>query len=165
VILKEPAPVPDGHFLQGVWHYARGLAYTATGRPDDAARELGRLQQIAAMESLKGLQVTFSRNGARAILEIAVEVLAGELAAARGDFEQAITRSSGSRRQLIYMEPPTGMPVRQSWGRCCWRRRAAEKAVYCRTQPRPKNGWALFGLMKSSSPGQGRTSGRDRAPI
>jgi tetratricopeptide (TPR) repeat protein len=96
------------------------LAYTATGRPDDAARELGRLQQIAAMDSLKGLQVTFSRNGARAILEIAVEVLAGELAAARGDLEQAIVRLHRGvllEDNLIYMEPPDWhVPVRQSLG-------------------------------------------------
>jgi len=86
----------------------------------DAARELGRLQQIAAMDSLKGLQVTFSRNGARAILEIAVEVLAGELAAARGDLEQAIVRLHRGvllEDNLIYMEPPDWhVPVRQSLG-------------------------------------------------
>jgi len=111
-ILKEPAPPQDEHFLRGVWHYARGLAYIATIRLEDASRELGHLQQIAAMDSLKGLQVTFSRNGARAILEIAVEVLAGELAAARGDLEQAIVRLHRGvllEDNLIYM----GL---QEWG-------------------------------------------------
>jgi hypothetical protein len=36
--------------------------------------------------------VTFSRNGAKAILEIASEVLAGELAAKQGDYDTAIAR-------------------------------------------------------------------------
>ena len=155
-ILKEPTPAPDGHFLQGVWHYARGLAYTAIGRSDDAARELGCLQQIAAMDSLKGLQVTFSRNGARAILEIAVEVLAGELAAARGDLEQAIARLHRGvllEDNLIYMEPPDWhVPVRQSLGAVLLTAgRAAEaEAVYWNDlNHNRENGWALFGLMQS----------------
>ena len=155
-ILKEPAPAADGHFLQGVWHYARGLAYTATGRLDDAVRELGRLQQIAAMDSLKGLQVTFSRNGARAILEIAVEVLAGELAAAQGDIEKAIVRLHRGvllEDNLIYMEPPDWhVPVRQSLGAVLLAAgRAAEaEAVYWQDlNHNRENGWALFGLMQS----------------
>jgi tetratricopeptide (TPR) repeat protein len=155
-ILKEPAPAQDVYFLKGVWHYARGLAYTATGRTDDAARELDRLQQIAAMESLKELQVTFSRNGARAILEIAVEVLAGETAALRGDLEQAIARLHRGvllEDNLIYMEPPDWhVPVRQSLGAVLLAAgRAAEaEAVYWQDlNHNRENGWALFGLMQS----------------
>jgi tetratricopeptide (TPR) repeat protein len=144
------------HFLRGVWHYARGLAYIATIRLEDASRELGHLQQIAAMDSLKGLQVTFSRNGARAILEIAVEVLAGELAAARGDIEQAIVRLHRGvllEDNLIYMEPPDWhVPVRQSLGAVLLAAgRAAEaEAVYWQDLSHNReNGWALFGLMQS----------------
>jgi tetratricopeptide (TPR) repeat protein len=155
-ILKEPAPNQEAPFLTGVWHYARGLAYTATGRADDAARELGRLQQIAAMDSLKGLQVTFSRNGARAILEIAVEVLAGEIAAARGDLEQAVARLHRGvllEDNLIYMEPPDWhVPVRQSLGAVLLAAgRAAEaEAVYWQDlNQNRENGWALFGWMQS----------------
>ncbi len=155
-ILTEPAPAEDGHFIRGVWHYARGLAFTAAGRLDDAARELGRLQDIAAIDSLSGLQVTFSRNGARAILEIAVEVLAGELAAARGDFGQAIARLHRGvllEDNLIYIEPPDWhVPVRQSLGAVLLAAgRAAEaEAVYWQDlNYNRENGWALFGLMQS----------------
>ena len=162
-ILKEPAPPQDVHFLRGVWHYARGLAYIATIRLEDASRELGHLQQIAAMDSLDGLKVTFSRNGARAILEIAVEVLAGELAAAKGDFEQAIVRLLRGvllEDNLIYMEPPDWhVPVRQSLGAVLLAAgRAAEaEAVYWQDLSHNReNGWALFGLMQSL-----RTQGKD----
>ena len=155
-ILKEPAPPQEVHFLRGVWHYARGLAFTATGRLEDASRELGYLQQIAAMDALKGLRVTFSRNGALAILEIAVEVLAGEIAAARGDFEQAIARLHRGvllEDNLIYMEPPDWhVPVRQSLGAVLLAAgRAAEaEAVYWQDlNHNRENGWALFGLLQS----------------
>ena len=155
-ILKEPRPAPDNLFGTGVWHYARGLAFTATGKLGQAAQELGRLQKIAAMDAVSDLRVTFSRNGARAILDIAVEVLAGELAAKRGDYEQAIARLHRGvllEDNLIYNEPPDWhVPVRQSLGAVLLASgRAAEaEAVYWQDlNHNRENGWALFGLMKS----------------
>jgi hypothetical protein len=155
-ILKEPRPAPDNLFGTGVWHYARGLAFTATGKLGQAAQELGRLQKIAAMDAVRDLRVTFSRNGARAILDIAVEVLAGELAAKRGDYEQAIARLHRGvllEDNLIYNEPPDWhVPVRQSLGAVLLASgRAAEaEAVYWQDlNHNRENGWALFGLMKS----------------
>lgn len=83
LILEEPRPAKDSLFWTGVWHYARGLAFTAREKLDEATQKLDRLQRIAAQKSLDDYRVTFSRNGAKEILEIATEVLAGGLAAAR----------------------------------------------------------------------------------
>lgn len=156
LILKEPRPPEDSPFWTGVWRYARGLAFTSTGKLDAAAQELNELQKIAALKSLDGLRVTFSRNGAKAILDIAVEVLAGELAAKRGDYEQAIARLHRGillEDNLIYNEPPDWhVPVRQSLGAVLLAAgRAAEaEAVYWQDLSRNReNGWALFGLMQS----------------
>lgn len=156
LILKEPRPPEDSPFWTGVWRYARGLAFTSTGKLDAAAQELNELQKIAALRSLDGLRVTFSRNGAKAILDIAVEVLAGELAAKRGDYDQAIARLHRGillEENLIYSEPPDWhVPVRQSLGAVLLAAgRAAEaEAVYWQDLSRNReNGWALFGLMQS----------------
>jgi tetratricopeptide (TPR) repeat protein len=156
LILKEPRPPGDSPFWTGVWRYARGLAFTSTGKLDAAAQELNELQKIAALRSLDGLRVTFSRNGAKAILDIAVEVLAGELAAKRGDYDQAIARLHRGillEENLIYSEPPDWhVPVRQSLGAVLLAAgRAAEaEAVYWQDLSRNReNGWALFGLMQS----------------
>jgi tetratricopeptide (TPR) repeat protein len=156
LILKEPRPPGDSPFWTGVWRYARGLAFTSTGKLDAAAQELNELQKIAALRSLDGLRVTFSRNGAKAILDIAVEVLAGELAAKRGDYDQAIARLHRGillEENLIYNEPPDWhVPVRQSLGAVLLAAgRAAEaEAVYWQDLSRNReNGWALFGLMQS----------------
>jgi tetratricopeptide (TPR) repeat protein len=156
LILKEPRPPEDSPFWTGVWRYARGLAFTSTGKLDAAAQELNELQKIAALTSLDGLRVTFSRNGAKAILDIAVEVLAGELAAERGAYEQAIAhlhRGILLEDNLIYNEPPDWhVPVRQSLGAVLLDAgRAAEaEAVYWQDLSRNReNGWALFGLMQS----------------
>jgi tetratricopeptide (TPR) repeat protein len=156
LILSEPQPPEDSPFWTGVWHYARGLAFTATGKPDQAARELNRLEAIAAEKSLDGFRVTFSRNGARAILDITVEVLAGEMAAKRRDYNEAIARLHRAvllEDNLIYNEPPDWhVPVRQSLGAVLLEAgRAAEaEAIYWQDLQRNReNGWSLFGLMQS----------------
>jgi len=156
VILSEPRPPEESPFWTGVWHYARGLAFTATGRLDQAAQELNSLEGIAAEKSLDGFRVTFSRNGAKAILDIAVEVLSGEMAAKQGDYDKAIARLHRAvllEDNLIYNEPPDWhVPARQSLGAVLLEAgRAAEaEAIYWQDLERNReNGWSLFGLMQS----------------
>jgi tetratricopeptide (TPR) repeat protein len=156
LILSEPRPPDESLFWTGVWHYARGLAFTATGKLDDATQELENLRRIASQKSLDGYRVTFSRNGAKAILEIAIEVLAGELAAKRGDYDNAIARLHRGillEDNLIYNEPPDWhVPVRQSLGAVLLDagRFAEAEAVYWEDlRQNRENGWSLFGLMQS----------------
>jgi tetratricopeptide (TPR) repeat protein len=156
VILSEPRPPEESPFWTAVWHYARGLAFTATGKPDQAARELNSLEGIAAEKSLDGFRVTFSRNGAKAILDIAVEVLAGEMAAQQGDYDKAIARLHRAvllEDNLIYNEPPDWhVPARQSLGAVLLEagRTAEAEAIYWQDLERNReNGWSLFGLMQS----------------
>jgi tetratricopeptide (TPR) repeat protein len=156
MILAESRPAEDSLFWTGIWHYARGLAFTATGELGNAGRELDSLQKIAGQKSLDGYRVTFSRNGAKAILEIAGEVLAGELAAKHGDYENAIARLHRGvllEDNLIYNEPPDWhVPVRQALGAVLLEAgRAAEaEAIYWQDlTTNRENGWSLFGLMQS----------------
>jgi tetratricopeptide (TPR) repeat protein len=156
LILKEPRPSEDSLFWTAVWHYARGLAFTAKGELEEANQELDRLQRIAAQNSLDGYRVTFSRNGAKAIVEIAVEVLAGELAAKQKDYGQAIARLHRAillEDNLIYNEPPDWhVPVRQSLGAILLEAGRPEEAeaIYWQDLSRNReNGWSLFGLMES----------------
>ncbi len=156
MVLNEPQPPEDSLFWSGVWHYARGLAYTATAKLDKAARDLGRLQEIAGYDFLRDYRVTFSQNGAKAILDIAVEVLAGELSARRGDYDVSIARLHRGvllEDNLIYNEPPDWhVPVRQSLGAVLLDagRPAEAEAIYWQDLERNReNGWSLFGLMQS----------------
>ncbi|MBL0713653.1 MAG: hypothetical protein JJV98_08120, partial [Desulfosarcina sp.] len=167
-ILKEPRPPEDSLFWTGIWHYARGLTYTAEGRLEAADKERDRLRAIAAQESLEGYRVTFSRNGAKAILEIASEVLAGELAARRGDYDEAVARLHRGallEDNLIYNEPPDWhVPVRQSLGAVllnAGRPAEAESVYWLDLSRNRENGWALFGLMQSLR-AQGKTEAADR---
>lgn len=111
-ILKLGAPAHNTLFLKGVRHYVRGTAFAATGRLEDASRELDGLKEILSDKALDETPASFSNNSARAILGIAPEVLAGELAARRGDFNQAVVHlDTGVRLEdaLIYIEPPIGI--------------------------------------------------------
>jgi tetratricopeptide (TPR) repeat protein len=155
-ILKEPRPPEDSLFWTGVWHYARGLAFAATGKLAEASGELDGLRRISSETSLDGLQVTFSANGAKAILEIAVEALAGELAARRGGYDEAISRLHRAillEDNLIYNEPPDWhVPVRQMLGAVLLEagRFSEAEAIYWQDlNLNRENGWSLFGLMKS----------------
>ena len=156
LILSEPQPAQDSLFWTGIWHYARGLVFTARGNLNAANGELISLEKIAAEKSLVDYRVTFSRNGAMAILEIAKEVLEGELAAKRGDYDKAIAqlhRAVLLEDNLIYNEPPDWhVPVRQSLGAVLLDAgRAAEaEAIYWQDlEQNRENGWSLFGLMQS----------------
>ena len=161
-ILQEPRPADDLLFLAGIWHYARGLAFTATGRLDAAATELESLDKIAADKSLQELAL-FSPNPGAPIIKIAAEVLAGRRAAKRGETEKAIAhlhRAVLLEDALVYTEPADWhYPVRQSLGAVLLQAgRAAEaETVYWEDLRRnPENGWSLFGLMKSLE-AQGKT--------
>jgi hypothetical protein len=155
-ILTESQPPEDSPFWTGIWHYARGVAYTAKNDTAAADKELAKLSKIAAMEEMKGYRVTFSRNGAKSILDIAVAALSGELEAKKGNYEEAVAqlhRGVLLEDNLIYNEPPDWhVPVRQVLGAVLMDAgRAAEaEAIYWQDlQHNRENGWALFGLMKS----------------
>jgi tetratricopeptide (TPR) repeat protein len=45
-ILHEPSPPEDLPFATGSWHYARGIAFTELGRPDEALKESVALEKI-----------------------------------------------------------------------------------------------------------------------
>ena len=155
-ILSEPRPPEGSLFWTGVWHYARGMAFAATGKLNEADLELGTLRNLAAQKSMDGYRVTFSRNGAKAILEIAKEVLAGELAAKRGYHDLAIAllhRAVLLEDNLIYNEPPDWhVPVRQALGAVLLAagRPAEAESIYWQDLSRNReNGWSLFGLLQS----------------
>jgi tetratricopeptide (TPR) repeat protein len=152
-LLSEPAPTHDTIFTRGVWHYARGTALIAKGQLDEAQKELDAVAAIVRDPALKDLPASFSANTALSILRIAPEVLAGEMAARRGDFDRAVLHLDRAVRYedaLIYTEPSDWhMPVRHSLGAVLLQAGRPDEAevVYWEDLKRnPENGWALFGL-------------------
>ena len=151
-ILDEPAPPSTNAFLKGSWHYVRGLAFVATGKLHSAKQELNILREIMTDPSLDG--ALFSKNTPRTVLQIAPEVLAGEIAAAQGQFDAAITHLERAVRfedALVYTEPAEWhYPPRLALGAILLesgRPVEAETVYWEDLRKNRDNGWALYGLL------------------
>jgi tetratricopeptide (TPR) repeat protein len=101
-------------------------------------------------------QVTFSSNTGYAVLRIAPEVVAGEIAAKRKEWDAAIAHFDRAIRYedgLIYQEPPDWhAPVRQNLGAVLLEAGRADEAetVYWEDlRKNPGNGWSLYGLLQA----------------
>ena len=152
-ILALPQPESD-LFLTGAWHYVRGLAYIGKGDTAAAEQELAALRKVAANPALD--YAMFSPNSAADIIAIGPEVLAGELAAARGDYDTAVAHLSRAVRLedgLVYTEPTEWhYPPRLALGAVLLDagRPAEAETVYWQVLDRyPDSGWALFGLAEA----------------
>lgn len=117
-ILKEPAPSKDLVYTTGMWHYTRGLAFSAKGRPDDAEAELKQVDGAAAATPADRIVGVVSH--ARELLQLASAILAGQITADKGDHNGAIdlfTKAVAMEDALPYEEPPAWyFPVRESLG-------------------------------------------------
>jgi tetratricopeptide (TPR) repeat protein len=154
-ILAAPEPAADLAFTRVAWHYGRGLAYVRKEMPSAAQAELGAIASYADDPKMDELTI-FGLNSFRKISAIAREVLAGELAAARGDVEAAIARLEEAvylEDALIYSEPPDWhVPVRHSLGAvllAAGRPADAEEVYRKDLEIYPGNGWSLYGLAQA----------------
>ncbi len=153
-ILDEPSPPATNLFLNGIWHYVRGLAFVATGDLPKADQELGSLREIMKDPGLDG--ALLSKNTTRTVLRIAPEVLAGEIDAARGKFDSAIAHLERAVRYedaLVYTEPAEWhYPPRLALGAILIEAGypdEAETVYWNDLQRNRENGWALFGLLQA----------------
>ena len=161
-VLRSPAPPVEWAYTRGVWHYARGLAFNAKGQPAEAARELQDLEVILVAVSPERTVASFFRT--RNMLQLAANVLAGEMAAKAGDTASAqrLLRAAVAEQDTHWFTepPPWYYPVRQSLGAVLLQAgRPADAEVVYREDLRrnPGNGWSLFGLAQSLR-AQGKTA-------
>lgn len=162
-ILALPALRFDSPFTRGVRHYARGMAFARKGKFAEARKELAALKKIAEDPQLIATPASMSANLPDAVLRIAHETLAGELAAEQRDYDKAIAHLEKAVRlqdALAYTEPDDWhYPVRHSLAAVLMlagRFDEAETVYWDDLAVHPKNGWALFGLARALR-AQGKT--------
>ncbi len=167
-ILNEAAPEADLLYPTGVWHFGRGMAYTRTNQLDKAGEELGKLKAIAADTSLKQVTI-WDINTTYDLLQIATEMLSGELAAKKGEFAKAIVhlkKAVAHEDHLTYDEPPPWYtPARHNLGAILLEAGHAAEAQKVFEEDLikyPENGWSLFGLQQSLL-AQGKKSEAEKA--
>jgi tetratricopeptide (TPR) repeat protein len=149
-------------YPKGVWHYARGMAFLGKGQATQAAQELQQLQSIAANPALKEVKI-WGFNSTASVLDIATQVLSGELAIQQRRYEQAIAHFKTAVKledALVYTEPADWyQPTRQALAKGLLKAgkpQEAEQVYRADLKIYPDNGWSLYGLAQSLQ-AQGKT--------
>lgn len=152
-VLNEPQPDPELKITTGFWHFARGSAYAATNQIPKAEAELSALQSLA--KSLPATQ-PMGNNLAVNVLKVADLALAGKIAYARGDKQNAfalLNQAVVAEDATSYNEPADwDLPVREFLGGALLASgdyATAESVFRAEIEKRPRNGRALFGLAES----------------
>jgi tetratricopeptide (TPR) repeat protein len=155
-ILALPALRYESLFTRGIRHYARGMAFARKHNFTAAKKELAAVKKIAGDPQLIATPASMSLNLPDAVLRIATESLAGEIAAEQRDYNAAITHLETAVRlqdALAYTEPDDWhYPARHSLAAVLMlagRPAEAETVYWDDLSRHPKNGWALFGLAEA----------------
>ena len=150
----EPAPPEGARYLQGIWHYAQGMAAVHRGSTRGANRSLKALQRMR--RSIVDDEYYIGFATAPLLLEIAELVLEGEILAKRKRYERAIAKLERAVRLedgLLYNEPPDWyFPVRHILGAVLMEAGLpgeAEVVYWADLKKHPDNGYALFGLRQA----------------
>jgi tetratricopeptide (TPR) repeat protein len=153
-MLQEPEPPATAVYLHGMWNYARGTAFLGKGQISEAEQELAKVGETLKDKSLD--QPLFSPNTGLKIMSIGYEVLAGNIDAAKKNYDSAVAhleRAVLFEDALVYTEPSEfHYPPRQALGAALLDagRSAEAETVYWEDLRRNKeSGWSLFGLMQA----------------
>jgi tetratricopeptide (TPR) repeat protein len=153
-ILAEAEPPTPRDYSRAIASYARGTALVRKGQLSEAKQELEQLASLKDTVQIKFLDS--SAYPASILLNIAHQLLAGELAMAAGQndaaialFEEAVELQDG----LPYTEPPFWYyPTRQTLGQALLdleRYEAAEAVFRKDLKDYPRNGWSMAGLIRA----------------
>jgi tetratricopeptide (TPR) repeat protein len=166
-ILQAPKLVGDRPFVSAMYHFARGMAFSATRKPEAAKAELAALESIASGPAIKEFRI-LDVNSLADIAPIGVAMLRGDIAEKTGSFDEAIAqfrRAVEMEDSLLYSEPPDWfLQPRQYLGHAYLRAGKFEDAerVYREDLKRHRgNGWALRGLEQALRK-QGKSAEADR---
>ena len=147
-------------YLDGIWAYAIGGAYVATGDLEKAKAVSSELTALANSPDADSYRV--GATPASAVLKLAALGLHGEIAQAEGRLDEAIesfTKAVAIEDLNNYTEPPDwSQPMRHFLGAVLVEaeRFAEAEDVYRRDlRWNQNNGWALLGLHQSLA-GQGK---------
>jgi tetratricopeptide (TPR) repeat protein len=168
-VLRQPAPQKAWLYSTALWHYARGVAFNAKGQAAEARQELAALE--AGLQAMPPERTVAFFFRARNLMQLAANVLAGEIAAKAGDYATAerLLRAAVAEQDTHWFTepPPWYFPVRQALGAVLVQagRGAAAEQVYREDLVRnPGNGWALFGLTQAFR-AQGKTDAAQQSEV
>ena len=143
-------------FVQGFWRYARGVAHLRSRDFAAAQAEADQISVLIEKSDFKMLEDQYLP--ARAILDLARNVIEARIAQASGDYETAIAKlqkAAETQDAVPYMEPAYWYyPVRQTLGAVLLQagKTAEAEAVFKQALvEQPRNGTSLWGLMQAQT--------------
>lgn len=167
-MLKEPEPPEDQPFGLAMYHFARGFAFSAQAKTDEARNELDLLRKAAQDKWVKEQKI-LGQNAFSQLADIAIAMLEGDIAGKAGEHDKAVesfTRAVKLEDALTYDEPPDwALPPRPYLGAAylkAGKPAEAEKVFREDLKRHRNNGWSLFGLEQSLLQ-QGKAAEADRA--
>lgn len=150
-ILQYETPNDKDVFHKTIWHYAQGMAHIKMGQLKQAKKSLAILKKRKKARAISKLP-----SHKKGMTEICYLVLAGEIAASGGDYNQQVALLKEAVKiqdGFMYMEPPFFyVQLRQNLGAAqleAGMAKAAEKSFRDELAKFPNNGWSLFGLHQS----------------
>jgi tetratricopeptide (TPR) repeat protein len=152
LLARKPPRVSEAPYFAGLVHFARGMAYAATGDLEAARAQAEGLRVMERRTAEQKLKVK-NINPAADLLAIARSLLASELALARGARAEAVRHAVAAvaaEDRLEIDEPPAWqLPARHALGRALLASGRAQEArgVFTEDLERhPENAVALSGL-------------------
>jgi tetratricopeptide (TPR) repeat protein len=152
-ILKLPEPDKGLHLAHAFWHFARGMAFSATAQPQKAMPERDAL--VAETKAIPA-ETPMGMNKAHQLLDIGLLVLQAKIARSGHGYKLAtdmLAKAAQAEDTLNYDEPPDWyLPPRESLGAVLLedkRPAEAEKIFREELKAHAKNPRALFGLAES----------------
>lgn len=153
-ILAEPMPPSEFAYWKAMHHFARGMAFAATNRLDEAMVERTALADITIPFPVD--RIVADNQPAKQHLVLAAGLLAGDVAMRQGNTEPAekFLRQAVAREDALpYTEPPPwSLPVRHYLGALLLDQKKHDEAAVVFEEDlkrNPNNGWSLYGLKES----------------
>lgn len=156
-LLKVEKPFMRAQFMTGMWHYGRGLAQLNLGNMEEAEKEYAELEKL--VDNLReGMPGYSNFQDVGGLLTIAKNVVAGEIAAKKGDYDMALYHLGAAVRMedsLAYNEPPSWyFPTRHILGAIlldAGRPVEAEVVYWEDLKHNPENAYSLYGMYQALS--------------
>jgi tetratricopeptide (TPR) repeat protein len=150
-LLAAPRPAESLSLTRTFDHYARALAYRATGKVSDARAEAAAFE--AARGKLPAETMIGAFNPAAPVLEMASHLLAGQLAGTTDEAVAHLGKAAAAQDAFNYDEPePWPWSARETLGAVllkAGRNAEAETVFRADLEKNPGSGRTLFGLFKS----------------
>ncbi len=154
-LLKVEKPFMRAQFMTGIWHYGRALAHLHKGNMSEAEKEAASLSSLVDIMT-EGQPGYSNFEDAGGLLSIALQVVEGEMASKKGDYDKAVFHLSSAARMedsLAYNEPPSWyFPTRHILGAIlldAGRPVEAEVVYWDDLKHNPENAYSLYGMYQA----------------